>query len=159
MGRLMVSVCLILPVSVFAGGTLTIPEKADFVDAKKIRAAIVTECKLPETLSKTIRKAAKGYDKVEQVGSLKGAKGDVLDVKIEDAMGHGGGGWGMGGRRTVKTVGTLKRDGKVIGTFTAQRGTSKGRRTCSALQYAAQAVAKDIGVWVASPTMDARLGE
>lgn len=147
------------PLAATAGGTLTIAKKMDWVDAKKVRAAIVTECKLPETLSKFIKKSAKGYDKVVQVDSLKGAKGDVLDVKIENAMGHGGGGWGMGGRRTVIAVGKLKRNGKVVGSFTAQRGTTRGRRTCSALQYVSKAVAKDIGIWLKKPTKDARLGE
>ena len=147
------------PLMANAGGTLTIPEKAKYVNAKKVRSAIVVECKLPETLSKHIKSFAKSYNKVVMAKSLKGAKGDVLDVKIENAMGHGGGGWGMGSRRTLTAVGKLKRNGKTIGSFTAQRGTTRGRRTCGALQYVSKAVAKDIGVWLAKPTKGARLGE
>lgn len=148
------------PLMANAGGTLTIPEKAKYVNAKKVRSAIVVECKLPETLSDYIKKSAKGYDKVVQVASIKRAKGDVLDVKIESASGHGGGGWGVGGgRRTLIAVGKLKRNGKTIGSFTAHRGTTRGRRTCGALQYVSKAVAKDIGAWLANPTKGARLGE
>lgn len=150
---------LCVPLAANAGGTLTLPEKSKYVNAKKVRSAIVVECKLPETLSKHIKSFAKSYDKVVMAKSLKGARGDVLDVKIENAMGHGGGGWAGGGRKTLIAVGKLKRNGKTIGSFTAQRGTARGRKVCGSLQYVSKAVAKDIGAWLASPTKNARLGE
>ncbi|MBE9516885.1 MAG: hypothetical protein IME93_07880 [Proteobacteria bacterium] len=133
------------------------------MDAKKIKPAIVTQCKLPSRLSTFIKKYNKTYDKVNQVDSIKGAKGDVLDVRIVSATGrYRGGGFiprAGGGRNYLEAKGTLKRNGKTIGTFTAGRGTSRGGRVCGTLAHIAKSVGRDIAVWLASPAKGSRLGE
>lgn len=154
---------LLAPLAANAGGTLTMAKKMDWVDAKKIKAAIVTECKLPERLSEFIKKYNKAYDKIEQVDSLKGAKGDVLEVSIVDAVGfYRGGGFGVphsGGRNYLEAKGKLKRNGKVIGSFSVARGTSRGGRVCKTLAHISKSLGRDIAVWLENPQKNSKLGE
>lgn len=150
------SVLCLLSLSVQAGGTLTIVKSAPFAHPDQVRAAIKAECKLSENIPEYVRTLGSGYDAFK-LGSA-GASGDVLELKITQAHGIGGG-WHATGRRVVSVHGTLKRGGKVVGTVEAQRGTARGKRVCQSLDVAAKAVAKDIGQWLAKPTMNARMGE
>ncbi len=150
------------PMAANAGGTLTMAKKMDWVNAKKIKAAIVTECGLPERLSDFIKKYNKTYDKINQVNSIKGAKGDVLDVRLVDATGYyRGGGFvpSAGGRNYLEARGKLIRNGKVVGSFEVARGTSRGGRVCKTLAHISKSLGRDIAEWLAKPRKNAKLGE
>ena len=150
------ALCL-FALSAQAGGKLTVPEKVSFAKSADVRAAIKAECKLPERFPAYIKKYTSAYD--VELGSGKGASGDVLSVEITKAQGIGGG--LHGGRKYFGARGTLTSKGKVIGSFEAERGTTGGSwgGACKSLNRAAAGVAKDIGKWLEKPTNKARLGE
>lgn len=88
--------------------------------------------------------------------------GPVLQMEVVGLMGTGGGMYTGPKQLTVR--GALTEGGQVLGSFTAQRTTTGGafggyKGTCSLLGRCAKAIAKDVSEWLASPTMDARLGE
>ncbi len=62
------------------------------------------------------------------------------------------------GPKWVRIDGTLKRGGKVVGSFRAKRNTVTGKGTCGMLNRCIAAIADDIAVWIVAPTKDARLG-
>lgn len=91
-----------------------------------------------------------------------GGSARVLQMEVVNVIGQGGGMYT--GPKQLTVQGTLTEGGQVLGSFQARRTTTGGafggyKGTCSLMQRNAKAVARDISEWVASPTMDARLGE
>lgn len=119
------------------------------------RSAIRDECDLENHLTATLVEYGKG--RIERSAEdLKKAQGKVFDAQITGVWGSGG----PYGGASVLVEGQLRDNGKVIGTVTARRKTSRGGYgTCGKVNLAAGVVAKDIAAWLEAPSMDARLGD
>jgi hypothetical protein len=134
---------------------------ADSNVPEKVRA----ECSLQSQLPEYIHSFASEYNlpvalKDGDVSSKD--KGKVLSIEFSNVVGAGGGAWS--GAKFVVVTGELFENGKKIGNFTGRRTSGGGffgayKGTCSILGRCVKALGKDIALWLANPTMDARLGE
>lgn len=124
------------------------------VEAPKVIAECDLQNKLPLWLNEFAPNTAPGAG---------AGAGKVLTMEITHVMGFGGGLYS--GPKQIVVKGSLSEGGQVKGTFEAKRTTVTGgafggyKGTCSLLHRTAKAVAKDVGEWLPSPTMDAKLGE
>lgn len=112
--------------------------------------AVKKECGLPEQVSNWV--AAAAGDKVAVVDGEPG--GNALRMKITHVLGVGG----PFAPKSLSVTGELVENGKVVGSFQARRHTSGGP-TCAALAKCAKSLGKDIAGFLASPSMDAKLGD
>jgi hypothetical protein len=152
---------LVLPLAARAANVLVVPPEVPFA-AQDVPDAVKAECNVPTKISDFIQEYSKGvFDKVE-VGKSDDKDAKVLEAKVVDIEGRGGGAWS--GTKFITVEGTLKQGGKTIGTFRAKRYSGGGafagyKGTCSILGRCTKAIGKDIALWAANPTMDARLGD
>lgn len=128
-----------------------------------VPTAVRQECALGLNLSKFIDSAADDHDyNIQQKAELKKAKGRVLDIEITEVYGLGGGAYS--GHKSVSIQGTLKDNGKVVGSFTGKRYSGGGfwggfKGTCSILGRCVKALGNDVALWLENPYKDARLGD
>lgn len=130
-----------------------------------IPPAVQKECLIGNQLPEFIESYASGYDMAVNptngpLGKVK--KGRVLDMEIINVHGTGGGAWT--GAKSVTVKGTLRENGKVVGTFEGSRYSGGGafggyKGTCSILGRCVKALGKDIATWLQAPTMNAQLGD
>ena len=140
-------------------GTLSLQKLATL--GKDLQAG---ECKsdsaIPEKLSDLLKKS---YDKIELVDDASTVKtGDALATRITAINAVGGGAWS--GPKYVTIMGTLWKDGAVVGTFTDSRYTTGGmwggyKGTCSMIDNVNKELAKDVTKWLNKPAMDSKLGD
>jgi len=141
--------------------SVTIKQSLEFSDSSGASQEVETECKLQTSLPKYIKDFSRKIN-VELAEDVTGiTEGRVLDIEIVNVLGAGGGAWS--GSKSVTVKGTLTENGEVIGTFTAARYSTGGafggfKGTCSILGRCIKSIGKDIAGWLATPTMDARLG-
>lgn len=164
---LLVLSCLVaLPLSAAAGGagTLNLQKTAPFDKGLNVPDAVRTGCQLDSKVIDFIESSASAdFDKIALVEEATPMlAGKTLAVTITGLSVEGMGAWT--GPKHLTIAGTLWKDGKVAGTFTAHRVTSGGmwgayRGTCSLLGRCARALGKDVAAWLKNPTMDAKLGE
>lgn len=81
--------------------------------------------------------------------------GRVLSVKVVDVLMPGG---GMFTQHWIKLVGSLRDNGKEIGSFVAKRTTMRSWKLCSIIERLHGELAQDIVRWLDNPTMNAFLG-
>jgi hypothetical protein len=143
MRRALVAALVSLPLA--AAAEVKIPEKIAYDKDAAVTDAVKKECGLETKVPRYVKSAA---------GS--GGKG-TLEMKITHVLAPGGGAWS--GPKAVTVAGTLRDGGKVVGTFTVRRQTTRGTATCQMLERDAEAIGKDIAGWLKSPSMDARLGD
>ncbi len=156
---------LLLPVPASAqNGTLSLQKIATFDKGLKLPDAIRTDCRLETKLIDFIESFAKDdFNRVAMVEDASAVtSGRALAVSITGLSCEGGGAWSGPKHLTIR--GTLRQDGRVIGTFTAHRVTVGGvlgayRGTCSLLGRCARALGKDVAGWLRNPAMDAVLGD
>ncbi len=142
--RALVAVLASLPLA--AAAEVRIPDKIAYDKDSGVIDSVRKECGLDTKIPKYVKSAA---------GS--GGKG-TLDMKITHVLAPGGGAWS--GPKAVTVSGTLRDGGKVVGTFTARRQTTRGGYgTCQMLERDAEAIGKDVAAWLKSPSMDAKLGD
>lgn len=142
-----------------AGDILNIPIRVPIAEGVNVPNAVLVECEVERRLAKSLASEAKGpYKKVvmKPVVSAETA-GHALDIKITAMLASGGGRYS--GPKSLTAEGTLYAEGKVIGTFVARRHTNRGKHTCRMLHRNAEEIAEDIGKWLKTPVMDARLGD
>jgi hypothetical protein len=126
--------------------------------------AVKRECIIDSQLPEFIESYASSYDIAVIRDGQKAAssKGRVLELKFSQVYGFGGGAWS--GAKSVTVKGTLKDNGKTIGTFIGTRFSGGGlfggfKGTCSILGRCVKALGNDIARWLQAPSMDARLGD
>jgi hypothetical protein len=142
MRRALLAALVSLPLA--AAAQVKVQEKIAYEGG--VTDAVKKECALDTKIPQYVKSAA---------GSA--GKG-TLEMKITNVLAPGGGAWS--GPKAVTVSGTLRDGGKVVGTFTARRQTTRGGYgTCQMLQRDAEAIGKDIGAWLKSPSMDAKLGD
>lgn len=156
--------CASLPLTSLAAGSITIAKQAPFAQQLSVPDAVRAECNLPIRVSEFVKEnAGKTYDKVALADNVSASTpGQALSMKITGLTGTGGGAWS--GAKHVTVEGTLWENGKVKGTFTATRYSGGGafggyKGTCAILGRCVQAIGKDVGGWLLSPSMNARLGD
>jgi hypothetical protein len=81
----------------------------------------------------------------------------VLDISVTNIIAPPGGAWS--GPKSMTLHGELVQGGVVVASFDARRTTTRGHQTCEMLGIILDALAGDIRPWLASPTLNARLGE
>lgn len=142
--RAIVAALVSLPLAAAAG--VTVPDKIGYDKNAAVTDAVKKECALDTKIPQYVKHAA----------GLAGT--GTLDMKITNVLAPGGGAWS--GPKAVTVSGTLRDGGKVVGSFTVRRQTTRGGYgTCQMLVRDAEAIGKDIGAWLKSPTMDAKLGD
>jgi len=145
-----------------AADTIQVAKPVPYAEDNDIAGNIKRECRINEQLSDYIKQfAPAGKDIAFYDGEAPDA-GTVLDVEIRDAVSSGNA--FVGHRKYVSVRGKLVEDGKVVGSFKGRRDSMGGmfagyKGSCSVLGRTVKALGKDIGEWLAAPTMDADLGD
>ncbi|HET7557541.1 MAG TPA: hypothetical protein VFK08_05640 [Rhodanobacteraceae bacterium] len=147
-----------------AADTVTLPKPVPYAADNDIAGNIKRECKITEQLPDFIAQAAKahGIDTTFADSVNPQMPGRVLDVEITDAVSEGNA-W-IGHHKSTSVRGKLYQDGKLIGSFRGKRYSMGGmfagyKGSCSVLGRTVEALGKDIGTWLVTPTMDADLGD
>lgn len=142
-----------------AGDVLNIPIRVPIAEGVHVPNAVLVECEVERRLAKSLASEAKGPYKKVIMKPIVSAEttGHALDIKITAMLASGGGRYS--GPKSLTAEGTLYAEGKVIGTFVARRHTNRGKHTCRMLHRNAEEIAEDIGEWLKTPVMDARLGD
>lgn len=164
LSRMLLVPILCVPVAALAAGTLNLQDLALYEKGLPVPDAVRAECGLEGKVVELVQAAAaRNFDKVVLVpdGSKSGA-GQSLAMKITGITGTAGGAWS--GAKFLTIDGTLRENGKVIGTFRATRLSGGGafggyKGTCSILGRCAKALSDDVAKWLAAPTMNAKLGD
>jgi len=133
-------------------------------DKAAVNDKVRAECKLLEKTKKFLIAYGKKHFKPVTTESKAVAGAYNLTAQIVATVGGAGGSWT--GRKGATIKGTLKKDGKVVGTYEAFR-SSGGRRfgwgggfgTCSLLGRSVKTLSSDITKWARKPSANARLGE
>src|SRR5690348_3957659 len=142
--RALLAALVSLPLA--AAAAVNVPDKIAYDKNSAANDRVKKECALDTKIPQYVKAAAGGNGK------------GTLDMKITRVIAPGGGAWS--GPKEVTVSGTLRDGGKMIGTFTAQRHTTHGGYgVCGMLDNDAQAIGKDIGAWLKSPSMNAKLGD
>jgi len=144
--------------------SIVIDDKVAFAKNAEIRQAVRDECQLEEKFTQFLDEYISDQDITVVTANSDKAKGinKRLHIEIDRVEGGGGGAWSGG--KMVHAVGSLKENGKIIGSFKVQRTSGGGafgafKGTCSILGRDVKAMAKDVSRWIVSPSKDARLGE
>lgn len=101
-------------------------------------------------------------DEVELVSGATGSAGRVLELEITEV--HAPGGGTFSGAKSMSVSGTLREDGRKVGSFTARRYSGGGvfggyKGTCGIVARCAKTIGKDISRWLQDPNMDSKLGD
>jgi len=133
--------------------SIKVQTRMDGAASSVVPSAVRSQCRgfgttLPSEL-------AKRNDDIILVESLKGQGGKRLALKISYMKAKGGGAWS--GAKKLEVTGKLMRGSKVLGSFTAYRGSYKGK-ACKSLYRVEQELAKDIALWLENPGMHDKLG-
>ena len=150
----------VLLMPVVQADTVTIAKSVPFAEDSEVSDDVREECKFATQLPQYIKKEAKRKVDVElSADPLENAEGKVLFLETTNVYAPGGG--GFSGSKSAIVSGELKEDGEVIGSITARRHTLIGMMpgTCSMMKRIAKKLGEDIAVWLAEPTMDARVGD
>ena len=153
---------LLAVVAIARAETITVPAEVPFAAGIDVTEAVRNECTLQTRLPKFIVDGAeRGVDVVIGDTAAENASGKVLQLEFTNILGFGGGAWS--GPKSVTVTGKLYENGQLIGNFVASRYSTGGafggfKGTCSILGRCIETLGVDIGRWLKSPTMDARLG-
>lgn len=138
---------------------LFIQRSASFPDIELVSDRIKKDCNVSERLSDDIEYyALKRFAKIERFESVSAkTPGKALFVRITHLSASGGGQWA--GDRHINIEGVLWDRGTEIGSFVARRESLSGNDPCMSLARITRALGEDIGHWLVSPTLNARLGD
>ncbi len=138
-----------------AQGAIIIPRTVPYAEGIG-SDAVRNKCDWNTQLSTFIVDFAKSGVVVSDAGGAP-ATGKMLSMTIVGV--HSVGGGGFTGPKWATVRGELREGGTLVGSFVANRTTTKGGLTaCSALIRVGKAIGKDIAVWLRAPSLDATLG-
>ncbi len=144
--------------------TITVPRPVPYAEDAEIAGKIKRECTLQVQLADFIKVYAEQRGQtiafVEQIDET--ASGKVLDIEIRDAVSEGNA--FIGHHKSTSVRGRLLENGQVVASFRAKRNSMGGafagyKGSCSVLGRTVKALGQDIAQWLASPSMDAQLGD
>jgi hypothetical protein len=162
LGSLFVGLCAL---SLFAGAAaaqgpdVRLQRAIPFAPGSGAPQSVIDECELQTRLPEFLSESS---SRIELVDGRTGTRGRVLDLKITKVRAPGGG--IFSGRKWLTVAGSLRENGREIGSFTAARHSTGGATgafagNCGILGRAAQVLAQDIAAWLEAPTQRARLGD
>lgn len=127
---------------------------APFTESSRVTPAVREQCGLETLLPQVVAD--------ESLRAELGSGGArILQLRITEVQAPGGG--MFSGPKWLEVAGELREGGLDVGSFRAKRVTSGGPfgggGTCGMLQKCARAIAKDVAVWLESPTKGAELGD
>jgi hypothetical protein len=128
--------------------------KTTFAPTSGVTDAVLAECGLDRKIPQEI--AAQTPVPVVLAETPDGGA-RVLNLQVVHIFAPGGGAWS--GPKSMTMHGDLVQGGQVVASFDVRRTTTRGGRTCEMLDYIVDAMGKDIREWLASPTLNAKLGE
>ncbi|WP_340676636.1 hypothetical protein [Paraglaciecola sp.] len=144
--------------------SIVIDEKVIFAEGSDVPAAVINECELETKFTHFLNEyiSDRGFTVIKANAEQASGIAKHLHIEIDRVSGGGGGAWTGG--KMVHAIGTLTENGKEIASFKVQRSSSGGafgafKGTCSLLGRDVKAMAKDVSVWLKSPSKDGRLGE
>lgn len=140
-------------------GSVKVKRTIPFSEGSGASDAVKSECQLETKVPAFLAQFSKSVELVD--GSL-GSAGRVLELSISEV--HAPGGGAFSGAKSMSVTGTLRQDGKKIGSFTARRYSGGGvfggyKGTCGIVGRCAKAIGKDISRWLENPQMDSKLGD
>lgn len=143
-----------LPLPMLAAETLLVQVPARLDPSAPITESARQECQIPALVGNYVLgdlQARMGVG-VTALPGAEPASGKVLRLTIVSAPGFGGGGWS--GPKYISVRAELAEGGKVLGGFTARRGSRGGMwggvsGTCAIFERIAVTLGKDIGAWTA----------
>lgn len=150
---------ILVQVGSASAGTVKVPQTIGFSDDADVRPKVKDECQVQTKVPKFLKDFSSD---VELVEGDPGGAGRVLSMRITEV--HAPGGGAFSGPKWVTVKGELHEDGRVIGNFTARRGSGGGvfggyKGTCAIVGRCAKTIGKDIAAWLESPGKDSRLGD
>ncbi len=139
---------------------LVMQRSVSFPEIALVDKRIREECNIATNLSDDIRYYAKQhFSKIDLADTVSArTPGKALFVKIATLKG-GIGGTHWTGNRYMIVEGILWDHGVKVGSFVVQRKSHMTVDSCMSLARVSRAIGKDIGKWLASPVLDARLGD
>lgn len=139
---------------------LVMQRQVSFPEIELVDKKIREECDITTHLSDDIQYYAKPhFPRIDLVDSVSAnTPGKALFVRVTILKG-GGRGSHWSGERYMVVEGVLWNHGAKIGNFVAQRKSHMTVDSCMSLARVSRALGKDIGNWLASPALDARLGD
>lgn len=159
--------CLILAIyglNAFGGEKLYLQTPAAYGKDANVDPKVREECAPDAKVAAILKERLYGkFDEIVATKNPAGAgPGKTLNLTITNVMGVGGGAWS--GPKSISVQGTLKDQGKVVGSFNARRTSGGGpfggyKGTCAILERCAESLATDIAGWMEKPVMNAALGE
>ena len=152
------------PVANLTNQTVVMKAKTPFKEGSYIKNAIRNECTLGSQVATYTKKYA-SKKKVNVVFNNSATQKDshyYLDLVIANAISEGNA--FIGHNKSTQVQGTLYKDGVKLASFNAQRTSHGGfaggyRSSCSILGSTADALGKDIALWLKAPTPNAFIGD
>lgn len=131
-------------------------------DKTAVNDKVRAECRLIEKTKKFLVSYGKKHFSPVTTESTPVADAYNLSATIVSTVGGAGGAWT--GRKGATIKGTVKKNGKLLGSFEAfrsagGRGWGWGGGTCSLLGRSVKTLSRDITTWAKSPGPNAKLGE
>jgi hypothetical protein len=128
-----------------------------FAKGTEIRQPVRDQCQLETKVPAFIAEFGSDVVLVDRLGG-----GRALELVITEV--HAPGGGGFSGPKWMTVKGTLREQGRVVGSFRAKRYTTGGafagfKGTCSIIGRCTKAIGRDIAAWLESPGMDSKLGD
>jgi hypothetical protein len=159
-------VCLGTSQTGFAAEKLYVQSPARYDKGATIDAKVKEECRIESRISYFVKENTLGkFDVVFSAALNDAGNNKALSLVILSVEGAGGGVWTGAKGMTVR--GTLRGNGKVIGSFDAKRLSGGGgywsrkkfQGTCELFENSAKEIGEDVASWLKQPSMDAKLGE
>ena len=131
-------------------------------DKEAVNYKVRAECKLLEKTEKYL--VYFGKKNFSSVTTEKKAVAGAYNISAKIIGTIGGPGGAMSGRKGATIKGTVKKNGKLVGSFEAFRSSGGGfgfgyRGTCSLLGRSVKRLGRDITEWAVKPTLNAKIGE
>ncbi len=151
--------CLFAGAAAAQGANVRVQAAIPFAQGSGAPQPVIDSCALQTKLPAFLAEAS---GRVELVDGRTGTRGRVLDLKITKV--HAPGGGIFSGRKWLTVAGTLRENGREIGSFTAARHSTGGATgaftgNCGILGRAAKVIAQDVAAWLEAPSKGARLGD
>lgn len=161
-GSLLVGLCatsLFASAAAAQGPSVGVQRAIPFAPGSGAPQVVIDQCDLQTRLPAFLSESS---TLVELVDGQLGTRGRVLDLTIASVRAPGGG--IFSGRKWLTVSGSLRENGREVGSFTAARHSVGGATgaftgTCGILGRAAQVIAQDIAAWLDAPSKGARLGD
>lgn len=137
-------------------GVLTIGP-ATFAPDSGVVDSVRDKCDVQHELPEEIGKRAKQKKVPVALAEDTSGAGRVLRLEVTNIFAAKGGRYS--GPKQITLHGEVLVGGQITSSFDVRRGTMRAVGTCKMIDLVNEAIAKDVGKWLKSPSMGAKLGE